>query len=71
MAQGEIGARGLQLSRSNDHVLVDRVQVQQVVVNLLRNATENMEGCPRRELTVSTAPVPGLIAVVLPTLVQE
>jgi two-component system sensor kinase FixL len=54
----------LQLSRSNDHVIVDKVQVQQVLFNLLRNALESMEGCPRRELTISTAPAPDrLIAV--------
>jgi two-component system sensor kinase FixL len=55
----------LQFGRSRDHhVLVDRVQIQQVFLNLLRNAMESMEDSLRRELTVSTAPVPGnLIAV--------
>ena len=36
-----------------DWVIVDRVQVQQVLVNLLRNAMDAMENAPRRELTVS------------------
>jgi two-component system, LuxR family, sensor kinase FixL len=36
-----------------DWVIVDRVQVQQVLVNLLCNAMETMQGAPRRELTVS------------------
>jgi two-component system sensor kinase FixL len=36
-----------------DWVIVDRVQVQQVLVNLLRNAMEAMQDAPRRELTVS------------------
>ena len=36
-------------------VLVDRVQIQQVMVNLLRNASEAMADSPRRELTVTTA----------------
>ena len=54
----------LQLARSLDHVLVDRVQIQQVFLNLLRNAMESMQDAPRRELTVSTGAVPGdLIAV--------
>ena len=54
----------LQFARSHDHVLVDRVQIQQVFLNLLRNAMESMQDSPRRELTVSTAPVPeNLIAV--------
>lgn len=36
------------------NVLVDRVQIQQVLLNLLRNAIEAMEGCERRELAIST-----------------
>lgn len=35
-------------------VLVDRVQVQQVLVNLIRNAVQAMQDQPRRELTIST-----------------
>ena len=33
--------------------LCDKVQIQQVVVNLLRNAIEAMEGCERRELSIA------------------
>jgi C4-dicarboxylate-specific signal transduction histidine kinase len=33
-------------------VLIDRIQLQQVLVNLLRNAIEAMRGCTRRELTL-------------------
>jgi two-component system sensor kinase FixL len=36
-----------------DLVLVDKVQIQQVVLNLMRNAIEAMGDAPRRELTVS------------------
>ena len=36
--------------------LIDRVQIQQVLVNLIRNAAEAMEGSPRREITLATAP---------------
>ena len=36
-------------------VLIDKVQIQQVVVNLMRNAIEAMEGSERRELTISAA----------------
>lgn len=36
-----------------DRVLADRVQVQQVIVNLVRNAVDAMETSPRRELTIS------------------
>jgi two-component system sensor kinase FixL len=35
-------------------VLVDRVQVQQVVLNLVRNAVEALQPCTRREITVTT-----------------
>ena len=38
-----------------ERVLVDRVQVQQLLVNLLRNAHEAMTGGKRHELDVSTA----------------
>jgi two-component system sensor kinase FixL len=34
---------------------IDRVQIQQVVVNLVRNAIEAMADAPRRELRVATA----------------
>ena len=37
-------------------MLADRVQIQQVLLNLIRNAIEAMEGVDRRDLTVSTAP---------------
>src|SRR5262249_54652762 len=38
-----------------DLVLADKVQIQQVLLNLIRNALEAMEGCSKRELIVSTA----------------
>ena len=36
-------------------VLVDRIQIQQVLINLIRNSVEAMQGLDRRELTVVTA----------------
>jgi len=45
-----------QLSRSDDLVLADKVQIQQVLLNLIRNAIEAMHDSPRRELLISTAP---------------
>jgi two-component system sensor kinase FixL len=38
-------------------VLVDKIQIQQVLLNLMRNGIEAMAESPRRELTVSTRAV--------------
>ena len=46
----------LQLDPSLDLVLVDRVQIQQVLLNLLRNALEAMQISEHRVLIVSTGP---------------
>lgn len=35
-------------------VKIDRVQIQQVMINLLRNAAEAMQNSPRRELRIAT-----------------
>lgn len=37
-------------------VMVDKIQIQQVIVNLVRNAIEAMEQSDRRELTISVGP---------------
>ena len=44
----------LDLDRNLSPVLVDGVQIQQVVLNLVRNAVEAMEAVERRELTIAT-----------------
>jgi two-component system sensor kinase FixL len=47
-----------------DLVLADKVQIQQVLLNLLRNAVEAMESSHRRELTISTgADKDGMLAM--------
>src|SRR5215471_4511084 len=42
-----------------NYVLADKVQVQQVLLNLVRNAIDAMETAPIRELVVATSPAPG------------
>jgi len=41
-----------------DFVLADKVQIQQVLLNLMRNAIEAMDASDRRDLVVSTAEIP-------------
>jgi len=56
-----VGAKDLgvrvrfQFDPTVDLVLADKVQIQQVLINLLRNAVDAMEASPRRELLISTA----------------
>jgi two-component system sensor kinase FixL len=51
----EHGVRvNFRLDPSIDRVIVDRVQIQQVILNLIRNAIEAMDGLPKRELVIST-----------------
>jgi two-component system sensor kinase FixL len=52
-------ATTVNLDAEDDLALVNRVQIQQVIVNLKRNAIEAMENCERRELTVSTHVIDG------------
>jgi two-component system sensor kinase FixL len=44
-------------------VVVDRIQIQQVLTNLMRNAVEAMKDSPRRELRVKVEPVGDAIEV--------
>lgn len=45
-------------------MFVDRVQIQQVVINLVRNACEAMSECPERRLSVRTSSdQPGFVRV--------
>jgi two-component system sensor kinase FixL len=63
-ALGLVGAREqgvivrFQFDPAIDAVLADRVQIQQVVLNLLRNAIDAMEDSPRKDLTVRIDPAP-------------
>ena len=44
------------IAKGQDSVLVDRIQIQQVLVNLIRNAIQSMATAPRKVLTIATAP---------------
>lgn len=46
-------------------VFVDKIQIQQVIVNLMRNAIEAMDQCPRRELAVEAELAAGADQVVV------
>jgi two-component system sensor kinase FixL len=43
------------LDHAVDRVVADRVQIQQVLLNLMRNAIEAMEAAERRQLTIASA----------------
>src|SRR4029078_12863052 len=64
------GERGVEvevrLDAKGDKVLVDRIQVQQVLLNLIRNAIEAMADSPTRRLRISSHAAPeGQITVVI------
>ena len=48
----------LRFERNVGQVVVDKVQVQQVALNLIRNAIDAMDGHPARRLTISVASDP-------------
>ena len=52
----EVGVRSVfEFAADAGAILVDRVQIQQVLMNLMRNAMEAMRGSKRRELVVRTS----------------
>jgi len=63
------GSQSLDLSvkiAENDLVLVDRVQIQQVLLNLIRNAMEAMQDQPHGRLTITALRrEPGLIELIV------
>jgi two-component system, LuxR family, sensor kinase FixL len=71
VALGLIGTRHLALQtmlrfdEAAGTALLDRIQIGQVVVNLVRNAAEAMEKSERRELIVSTHAMDGAVEIVV------
>jgi len=43
--------------------LVDRIQLQQVVINLIRNAIDAMQDAPNKRLTISTRNADGMVEI--------
>jgi two-component system sensor kinase FixL len=68
---GLIGTRhqgvqtAIELDPSVGTALIDRIQIGQVIINLVRNSVEAMEASERRELTVSTHVADAAIEVVV------
>ncbi|PWR25127.1 PAS domain-containing sensor histidine kinase [Zavarzinia aquatilis] len=60
-ALGLVGAKerhvevGFDLDVEANAIFVDKVQIQQVLLNLIRNAMEAMQDTPRRKLSIATA----------------
>jgi len=43
--------------------VIDKIQIQQVLLNLIRNAAEAMAGSPRCELSITTARAAGMVEI--------
>ena len=46
-----------------DEAVIDKVQIQQVLLNLVRNAAEAMDGSAQRELSIATARAGGMVEI--------
>jgi two-component system sensor kinase FixL len=46
-------------------VLIDKIQIGQVILNIVRNAIEAMEESPERSLTITTSSDPGSAAILI------
>ena len=55
----------LELAAGLSPVLIDHVQIQQVVLNLVRNSIDALRGCASGAITVATAPARRRVAVVV------
>jgi len=67
LAAIDAGRRGVAVRlapNGQSHLVVaDRIEIQQVLLNLIRNALEAMEGQPDRELSLSTSDVSEMVEV--------
>lgn len=53
----------IQRAGSNPLISIDKVQIQQVLINLIRNAVDAMETAARRDLTINTTMADGEIRI--------
>jgi two-component system sensor kinase FixL len=53
----------LELDHAIPTTLIDKIQIQQVLINLIRNAIEAMHESPRRDLTIRTKSEDGGVEV--------
>ena len=53
----------VRLDPEGDRVFVDRIQIEQVLFNLIRNAIDAMIESPRRSLTISTRADPDVVTI--------
>jgi two-component system, LuxR family, sensor kinase FixL len=53
----------IQLDPAHDRVLVDRIQLQQVLINLVRNAVDAMQRQPRQRIEIRSSDRAGMIEV--------
>ena len=49
------GTINVSVAENTPHVMIDPIQIQQVVINILRNALEAMSGLPKPEITISAS----------------
>ena len=62
--RGDEPSLTVQVDPSNQHAEIDRIQVQQVLFNLMRNSLEAMQDQPRRELVVASSRAPeGMVEI--------
>ena len=62
----EQGVRvAIRSDRDIPSIIVDKIQIQQVVLNLVRNAIEAMASSPRRELTVGVTKTDGVATFIV------
>jgi signal transduction histidine kinase len=53
----------IQVERDANDVIIDKIQIQQVLINLIRNAAESMSTATRRELKISARRMSEMIEV--------